>query len=38
MRDYTGRNPKTGAKTVVGAKKLPFFKVGMELKEGMNAG
>lgn len=30
---YTGRNPKTGAKTEVGAKKLPFFKVGKELKE-----
>ena len=29
---YTGRNPKTGAKTQVGAKKLPFFKVGKELK------
>jgi integration host factor subunit beta len=25
---YSGRNPKTGAKTQVGAKKLPFFKVG----------
>ena len=34
---YTGRNPKTGAKTEVGAKKLPFFKVGKELKEGVNA-
>ena len=33
---YTGRNPKTGAKTEVGAKKLPFFKVGKELKEGVN--
>jgi integration host factor subunit beta len=30
---YTGRNPKTGAKTEVGAKKLPFFKVGKELKK-----
>ncbi len=29
---YTGRNPKTGKKTEVGAKKLPFFKVGKELK------
>lgn len=29
---YTGRNPKTGAKTQVGPKKLPFFKVGKELK------
>lgn len=35
---YTGRNPKTGAKTDVGAKKLPFFKAGKELKERVNAG
>jgi len=33
---YAGRNPKTGAKTEVGAKKLPFFKVGKELKERVN--
>ena len=33
---YTGRNPKTGDKTEVGAKKLPFFKVGKELKEKVN--
>ena len=33
---YTGRNPKTGAQTVVGAKKLPFFRVGKELKERVN--
>ena len=30
---YTGRNPKTGEKIKVGRKKLPFFKVGKELKE-----
>jgi integration host factor subunit beta len=30
---YTGRNPKTGAKTQVESKRLPFFKVGKELKE-----
>jgi integration host factor subunit beta len=30
---YTGRNPKTGAGIQVGTKKLPFFKVGKELKE-----
>ena len=35
---YTGRNPKTGAKTEVGAKKLPFFKVGKELQERVKAG
>lgn len=33
---FTGRNPKTGAKTPVGAKKLPFFKVGKELRERVN--
>jgi integration host factor subunit beta len=35
---YTGRNPKTGGKAEVGAKKLPFFKVGKKLKERVNAG
>ena len=30
---YTGRNPKTGTQIHVPAKKLPFFKVGKELKE-----
>jgi len=30
---YTGRNPKTGEQIVVNPKKLPFFKVGKELKE-----
>jgi len=35
---YTGRNPKTGEKTVVKAKKLPFFKVGKELKEAVDGG
>ena len=33
---YTGRNPKTGATTDVGAKRLPFFKVGKELKARVN--
>lgn len=33
---YTGRNPKTGTKTEVKAKRLPFFKVGKELKERVN--
>jgi integration host factor subunit beta len=27
-----GRNPKTGAKVAVPEKKVPFFKVGKELK------
>jgi integration host factor subunit beta len=30
---YEGRNPKTGKKIEVKKKKLPFFKVGKELKE-----
>ncbi|MDD3581809.1 MAG: integration host factor subunit beta [Desulfobacca sp.] len=30
---YQGRNPKTGEIIEVGEKKLPFFKVGKELKE-----
>lgn len=30
---YTGRNPKTGESIAVPPKKLPFFKVGKELKE-----
>jgi integration host factor subunit beta len=29
---YTGRNPKTGETIAVKPKKLPFFKVGKELK------
>ena len=33
---YTGRNPKTGDKAQVGAKKLPSFKIGKELKAKMN--
>lgn len=32
-KPYTGRNPKTGKKVQVPAKKLPFFKCGQELKE-----
>jgi integration host factor subunit beta len=30
---YTGRNPKTGEKVKIASKKLPFFKVGKELKD-----
>lgn len=30
---YEGRNPKTGKSIKVPPKKLPFFKVGKELKE-----
>ena len=30
---YQGRNPKTGKRVQVASKRLPFFKVGKELKE-----
>lgn len=29
---YAGRNPRTGEPVQVGSKRLPFFKVGKELK------
>ncbi|EAT15360.1 HU family DNA-binding protein [Desulfuromonas acetoxidans] len=32
-KSYTGRNPKTGEAIQVKTKKLPFFKVGKELRE-----
>ncbi len=32
---YTGRNPKTGESITVPPKRLPFFKVGKELKEDL---
>jgi integration host factor subunit beta len=35
-RAYTGRNPRTGKKVPVGTKKLPFFRVGKELKGRVN--
>lgn len=35
---YEGRNPRTGAKVDVKPKRLPFFKVGKELKERVNLG
>ena len=35
---YTGRNPKTGEKTVVKPKKLPVFKVGKDLREAVDGG
>ncbi|MDD5475721.1 MAG: integration host factor subunit beta [Syntrophales bacterium] len=35
---YTGRNPKTGSVIQVAPKKLPFFKVGKDLKEKVNSG
>jgi integration host factor subunit beta len=33
---YKGRNPRTGEVINVKRKKLPFFKVGKELKEDIN--
>jgi len=35
-KSYDGRNPKTGKVVVVQPKKLPFFKVGKELREAIN--
>ena len=32
-KSYKGRNPKTGEKVQVAPKRLPFFKIGKELKE-----
>ena len=32
-KSYVGRNPKTGAQINVPPKKLPFFKVGKQLKK-----
>jgi integration host factor subunit beta len=34
---YKGRNPKTGAVVKVKSKKLPFFKVGKDLKERVDS-
>jgi integration host factor subunit beta len=35
-KPYAGRNPRTGEAVEVPAKRLPFFKVGKELKEIVN--
>ncbi len=35
-KPYDGRNPRTGQAVTVPAKRLPFFKVGKELKELVN--
>ena len=32
-RSYSGRNPRTGAPVPVPEKRLPFFKVGRDLKK-----
>ena len=34
---YEGRNPRTGENVHVAPKKLPFFKVGKDLRERVNA-
>ena len=36
-RARRGRNPKTGALVSVPAKRVPFFKVGKQLRERVNA-
>ena len=35
-KPYTGWNPKTGEQVMVKEKKLPFFKVGKEMKARVN--
>lgn len=35
-KPYSGRNPRTGETVPVPAKRLPFFKVGKELKDLVN--
>ena len=35
-KPYSGRNPRTGKQVAVTQKRLPFFKVGKELKELVN--
>ena len=35
-KPYNGRNPRTGDPVQVASKRLPFFKVGKELKEMVN--
>lgn len=37
-KSYEGRNPRTGQPVAVKSKRLPFFKVGKELKERVNDG
>ena len=32
-KSYQGRNPRTGERVKVARKKLPFIKIGKELKE-----
>lgn len=32
----TGRNPRTGARVHVPAKRIPYFKPGRDLRQGLN--
>ena len=36
-KSYNGRNPRTGQPVPVPAKRLPFFKVGKDLKDLVNS-
>jgi integration host factor subunit beta len=36
-KSYEGRNPRTGAPVHVPPKRLPFFKVGKDLRERVNS-
>ena len=33
----TGRNPRTGESVEVPAKRVPYFKAGKEMREGLNS-
>ena len=35
-KSYTGRNPKTGEQVKVPEKRMPFFKVGKDLRDRIN--
>ena len=35
-KQFTGRNPKTGEKITVKSKKLPYFKMGADIKRRLN--
>ena len=37
-KGYKGRNPRTGQPVQVAPKRLPFFKVGMELRKRVAGG
>ncbi|MBL6992036.1 MAG: integration host factor subunit beta [Bacteriovoracaceae bacterium] len=37
-KSYLGKNPKTGETVKVSPRKVPFFKVGKELKKLVDAG